>query len=390
MVSTCGVDKKSKTASWCFNPFEVAFCGYSGSGKTTLITKLIRLFRDQWSIGYYKHDAHRFEIDHEGKDSWRGAQAGATGVLITSSDKGAWCSQEPLDSEMERSLLQNYDALFIEGFKNLNFPKILLLDQKEKLLKEFQEGRYSHVQALIYPSSCPDLSEINIPCFHRDDIQSIALFIEQLFLRKIKKIPVRGLVLDGGKSSRMGSHKGSLRYYNVPHTQYIAELLEMFCEEVHISRRPGQKIEQGTGRWSTIEDQFLEMGPLGGILSALRNYPDSAWMVLACDLPFMDKETLKQLSAARNPLRMATAFQNPENNLPEPLCAIYEPKIYARALQLLGQGYSCPRKLLLKSRIELLNTDNISGLHNANTPEDFLKAKKKIVSFESYETELKN
>ena len=61
---------KSKEA-YLFNPFEIAFCGYSETGKTTLITSLLKELSPQHKIGYVKHDAHKFQIDYEGKDTYK-------------------------------------------------------------------------------------------------------------------------------------------------------------------------------------------------------------------------------------------------------------------------------------------------------------------------------
>ena len=63
-----------------FHPYEIALCGYSGSGKTTLIAAIVRHLSPKFTIGYYKHGCHRFEIDRQGKDSWTIKEAGALTV----------------------------------------------------------------------------------------------------------------------------------------------------------------------------------------------------------------------------------------------------------------------------------------------------------------------
>ena len=77
----------------------------------------------------------------------------------------------------------------------------------------------------------------------------------------------------------------------------------------------------------------------------------------------------------RDSLRVATAFAGPQNGLPEPLCAIYEPRAYARALQLLGQGVDCPRKLILNSSAALLIPPDTRALRNVNDPEELREAR---------------
>ena len=84
----------------------VSVVGRSGSGKTTLIEKLVPALKARGlRVGTIKHDAHRFEIDREGKDSWRHRQAGAEAVLISSREKialvrdveGEWTLSELVD-----------------------------------------------------------------------------------------------------------------------------------------------------------------------------------------------------------------------------------------------------------------------------------------------------
>jgi molybdopterin-guanine dinucleotide biosynthesis protein B len=68
----------------------VSIVGKSGSGKTTLLEKVIKeLTHRGYTVGVLKHDAHGFEIDHEGKDSWRHKKAGASTVALSSPEKFA-------------------------------------------------------------------------------------------------------------------------------------------------------------------------------------------------------------------------------------------------------------------------------------------------------------
>jgi len=109
------------------------------------------------------------------------------------------------------------------------------------------------------------------------------------------------------------------------------------------------------------------MGPMGAILSAMQFNPKVAWLVLACDYPLMDEATLQHLIKNRKPKAAATAFKSlEEHGFPEPLVTIYEPKSYMALLQFLGLGYSCPRKMLINSTIQLLEPTNKKAFQNAN------------------------
>ncbi len=113
------------------------------------------------------------------------------------------------------------------------------------------------------------------------------------------------------------------------------------------------------------------IGPLGGILSAMKEYPDADWLVLACDLPFITDETIQTLLDMRDPQKTATAFISTQDALPEPLCAIWEGHAYDSILKLFNEGIHCPRKVLIKSNTHLLKQNNPHWLDNINTPEEY-------------------
>jgi molybdopterin-guanine dinucleotide biosynthesis protein A len=116
-------------------------------------------------------------------------------------------------------------------------------------------------------------------------------------------------------------------------------------------------------------------GPIAGILAAQSRHPEAAWLVVACDLPFLDDATLATLVARRDPRRLATAFRSRHDGLPEPLCAIYEPGSRAAILAHVGAGRDCPRKFLMEQDVVLLEPATPAALDNANTPEDAAAAR---------------
>nr|HQU59078.1 NTP transferase domain-containing protein [Saprospiraceae bacterium] len=147
---------------------------------------------------------------------------------------------------------------------------------------------------------------------------------------------------------------------------YMAKLLTSYCTETFISCRPDQVEEIK----NPLPDTFTGLGPFGAIASAFRQKPDAAWLVIACDLPLLDADTISQLIGFRNISKVATAFNSPVNEFPEPLIAIWEPRSYPILLQFLTQGYSCPRKVLINSNVELLNATKPQALRNVNSPEE--------------------
>lgn len=188
------------------------------------------------------------------------------------------------------------------------------------------------------------------------------------------KIPlVNGIVLAGGKGKRLGRDKGLIRWQDKEQRYLIADILKAQCEEVFISCRADQQAEILEG-YRSLPDTFLDLGPYGGILSALRSQPDRAWLVVACDLPLLDADTIQFLIANRNRKTIATTFKSPHDGLPEPLITIWEPESYPVLLSFLAKQYSCPRKVLLNSETTVLEPPNPDALMNVNTPEDAEKA----------------
>src|SRR5262249_46979935 len=107
-----------------------------------------------------------------------------------------------------------------------------------------------------------------------------------------------GLVLSGGHSRRMQHDKASLSYAGKPQLVRAIELLAPLVSRSFISIRQDQQRDPLRSRYETIMDRQAELGPIAGIDAALSAYPDKAWLILACDLPFLDSATLERLIAA--------------------------------------------------------------------------------------------
>ncbi len=193
-----------------------------------------------------------------------------------------------------------------------------------------------------------------------------------------KEAPIlNGLILSGGKSVRMGRDKGAIQWHGKEQRYYMADLLKQFCADVYISCRQDQEL-QIPDTYQMLKDSFTGLGPLGAILSAFQYQPENTWLVVACDLPLVDKETITFLIENRNAASVATTYQSPFDGLPEPLITIWEPKSFPILLSYKEQGYRCPRKVLINSDITLLQPPNTNALLNVNTPEDAHKAGKII------------
>jgi molybdopterin-guanine dinucleotide biosynthesis protein A len=183
--------------------------------------------------------------------------------------------------------------------------------------------------------------------------------------------PLNGLVLAGGHSSRMQTDKAALSYGRSTQLARAFELLAPRVGRAYVSVRADQVNDRLRAGYPQIVDGATGSGPIAGLIAAQARHPDAAWLVLACDLPLLDATTLDQLIASRDAGRLATAFRNATNGLPEPLCSIYEPASRQPVLVHVAAGRDCPRKFLLAHDVMLLNLVHPAALDNANTTQDY-------------------
>ena len=181
---------------------------------------------------------------------------------------------------------------------------------------------------------------------------------------------VFGLILAGGQSRRMGQDKALLRRDGKSQLKNLVELLEPLVERVFVSTRSDQQEEPERRQFAQIIDRYSDIGPIAGVLSAMDDYPNVDWLVVACDLPNIDSETIRFLLDNRSDDGPFTAYRSSHNDLPEPLCAIYHVGSDAVIRRFVDAEITCPRKMLIRSDTRLLKQPNPRSLDNVNTPED--------------------
>ena len=186
--------------------------------------------------------------------------------------------------------------------------------------------------------------------------------------------PLHGLVLAGGRSSRMGRDKAALVH---PDGRSLARrccdlLREAGCESVVLSLRHDQEIPAGLDDLEIVRDPAgASHGPIAGIVTGMLLHPDADWLVLACDLPRIDLLTLTHLVSSKQPADTFLAYRSESDALPEPLCALYAPAALPVLGQALADDFRCPRKILIRNDCRLLEPVTRRALDNANTPEDW-------------------
>jgi molybdopterin-guanine dinucleotide biosynthesis protein B len=158
----------------------IGFCGYSGSGKTTLVEKLIvRLRLADQRVSVVKHAHHDFDIDHEGKDSWRHRQAGAFEVVIASNRRLAKIREyvgveEPSVDQLIAELAE-CDWVLVEGFKHAPLVKIEVW--RAAMGKPALYPNDPFIIAIATDSAAALPEPTGRPVFHLDDVDAIAGFI---------------------------------------------------------------------------------------------------------------------------------------------------------------------------------------------------------------------
>ncbi len=182
------------------------------------------------------------------------------------------------------------------------------------------------------------------------------------------------LVLAGGASKRMHRDKATLDYGGGYQLDRTVALARRHAAAAFVSVRADQANDPVRARHTLIVDAFSDVGPIAGIRSALRHSSRHPWLVLACDLPFLSDDTIAHLVRSRDPSCFATAYRSAYDGLPEPLCAIWEPKSAEALAQWQAQGHTCPRKFLAAHAVTLLEPIDEHALDNVNTPEEYAVA----------------
>ena len=338
------------------NNFFLGFCGYSGSGKTTLLEKLVPLLTESGlSVGYFKHDAHRFVMDKKGKDSDRLFNAGVTSLAITSPEQSAARFKSPdLDGD-NKSLFAECDIVLVEGYKNAHWDKLWVhpydggsdeMPELDNLVGEIGSG-----------------SELK-----HDDINSIASFVNDWLVKKVAGKPLYGGLLMGGKSVRMGRDKSLLEVGGETFAEKQYRILTAKCDEVFLlgsgalpeSLRDAPRLADPPG----IE------GPVAGLITAGRFAPWADWLILAVDMPNVNESHLEKLLTGRKSGFNCVMAQQSDSGKPDPLCALYSSQLLHR-VDSRRQGELSVTKLLARLGVKpVAGLLDASALKNVNRPEE--------------------
>ncbi|MBQ6385395.1 MAG: molybdopterin-guanine dinucleotide biosynthesis protein B [Lachnospiraceae bacterium] len=382
----------------------LGFSGYSGSGKTTLIEKLIPLLRETGlRIAVLKHDGHAFEVDREGTDSARFTKAGAETVILTSADRCVRfdASEKTLASMIEE--IRDADLILVEGYKTADLPQIGVTSQQVsgKLPKEHtaylavvtdsesQFGRADIVSGKLPKEHTEDLPAVTdpesrigdedkstgtIPVFDRNDAYGLSRYILKmrqagaLLLKKSASCSVGTVILCGGRSTRMGQPKEEviIPWDGRTMLDHICDEM-LFFKDRYLSVRPQQKRLRPD--YIPIPDLCGEIGPAGGIFSALAVCKTDGLLVLACDMPRYTRQQAEKLLAEYRGEDILI-LKSPGGL--EPLASIYSKSVLPALYRMIADKNYRIRSLLDNvMRVRIVEDDDAAAYQNVNRPEEF-------------------
>ena len=188
-----------------------------------------------------------------------------------------------------------------------------------------------------------------------------------------------GLVVCGGKSSRMGTDKSLINYHGKPQRYYVYEMLEWVCDKVFISCNRAQATSIIAPYQMLADQPELEnVGPMAALLTAFSTYPDKDFLVLGCDYPLVTMKDLKEFEKGLDREQMASAFYNEENNMYEPLLAYYSERSGNEIQRMYRDNQYSLQHFLKENNAKKYNPVRPKNVISVDTPEDFEMAKEKI------------
>ncbi len=177
-------------------------------------------------------------------------------------------------------------------------------------------------------------------------------------------LKITGIILAGGKSSRMGTDKGVVEINKKKIIQYVIDVLKEVSDEILIIANNDNYNELG---FKVYPDKVKECGPLGGIYTGLFHSSNELNVIISCDTPLITKEVL--LSLIEN-IDDNEIIVSRENGNVHPLCAVYKKQSILKLKKQLENGHLKLKEVLTKFKTKYQDFDNEAIFFNLNTQED--------------------
>jgi molybdenum cofactor guanylyltransferase len=296
-----------------FGRMEIAIMGTPCGEIKKLVHQLIQHLSG-FKIAYVDAD---HKTDEE--DIPEQIQSGATMVFTDKIKFNRIDLNAPIDKFQRNRLFNDYDLVLVNGNHFEADLQIVVVDERKPLEKKLE--KINKPVAILRNSNqtrLPEFLENHLgkeleiqPIYTIAEVDKVSDLIRDLLLLNVPRL--NGLVLAGGKSERMGKDKGKIDYHGMPQREFLYQILESLTENTFMSCRPDQ-VEEFDSAYKTLPDSISGLGPFGAIISAFREFPNHAWLVVACDLPLINRLSLLQLISERNPSKLATTFFNHETS----------------------------------------------------------------------------
>jgi molybdopterin-guanine dinucleotide biosynthesis protein A len=181
---------------------------------------------------------------------------------------------------------------------------------------------------------------------------------------------ITGIILSGGKSTRMGQDKGLIEIDGMPMIQHVIDHIQPLCDQILISSNQEEYNRFG---YQVVEDNIKDIGPAGGIISCLPLAKHKKCIIISCDLPYASTALIKKL---------LSFSENYEVTIPridsylQPLCGIYSKDVYLKLKNLVDKGQYSIHKLVnqfilkIVDQRDLINLNVQAELKNINSISD--------------------
>jgi molybdopterin-guanine dinucleotide biosynthesis protein MobB len=360
----------------------LAVCGFSGSGKTTLLEAAIPRLVGRGlagagpvgrglAVAVVKHDAHGFEADRPGKDSDRLFRAGAT-VALSGPEQQFERRHATAMLSLEETLARlgrDHDLVLVEGHKDIDLPKVWLGNAERTAAPD---SVTNIVRTLPWKGEAGS----------GDRLAAFMEYIDEWLPGAWNRRPLYGGLLVGGMSSRMGSPKQLVRFGGRTLGEIAVAALDGGLGDARTAESrtaESRTVALGEGVLPQAVEQMRRLpdspgfaGPGAGLIAAHRWAPEAAWIVAACDHPWLRPEHIEWLARQRQPGRWAVIPRQADGH-PCPTLALYEPQaLEAMERRSRTDGSANPSSLLDMPRTVVLEppAELADGWKNVNTPEE--------------------
>ena len=180
---------------------------------------------------------------------------------------------------------------------------------------------------------------------------------------------MKALLLIGGKSQRMGAEKHLLDVNGRTQYHHLYNMLTDMGLEVCVSCNIEQYRDLPESHYKLV-DQYDAIGPIGGLVSAINHRPEEPWLIVACDLVNVTKETLTRLIEAADDDHDIITYQPKGSDYLETTVTIYQPSSFRVVLDAIEMGLYGLQRVLKKCKVKTVAPNDNAELKNVNTPED--------------------